>query len=157
MARIVQAAMGKGQWSSYALSLRNFATYRLAQEFHSTARKTGSPVVRAYLLGHALELYLKSYLLKSGLTASALKKRNLGHNLDNLLLEAKAKGIEGLLRISPQLSEDIAKLNALYPETLRYFSLLSLLAQPQLPSLVRLFRFAVSLNKTLGAHVAIKT
>lgn len=150
--------MGKGQWSAYALSLRNFATFRYAQEFHATAQKTGSPVVRAYLLGHAIELYLKSFLLRDGLTSTTLRsKKNYGHSLDKLLTEARKRGIEKFVRVSPQMIDDLARLNTLYPETLRYFSLLHLLTQPQLPPLARLFRLAASLSKKLESHVAVKT
>lgn len=158
MARIVTTSIGKGQWSAYARSLRNFATFRYAQEFHVTAQKTGSPIVRAYLLGHAIELYLKAFLLQSGLTTAALRsKRQYGHDLEKLLTAARDRGIEKFVRVSPEMVEDIGKLNALYPETLRYFSLLHLLTQPSLPSLARLFRLATSLSKNLQNHVSVKT
>lgn len=94
--------MGKGQWSAYALSLRNFATFRYAQEFHATAQKTGAPVVRTYLLGHAIELYLKAFLLRAGLTSTALRsKKNYGHNLDKLLTEAKKRHRKVCPRLAP--------------------------------------------------------
>ncbi len=156
MARVVLASTGRGQWSAYARRVRDFATYRYAQEFHATAKKAGSPVVRAYLLGHAIELYLKSFLLRAGLTSALLKSKKYGHNLEVLLGEAKSNGIEKLIRISPQMIEDIKKLNALYPESLRYFSLLHLLTQLTIPPLTRLFRFANSLSKGLEKHVAVK-
>lgn len=149
-------SVGKGQWSAYAKGLRNFATYRYAQEFHATAKKAGSLVVRAYLLGHALELYIKSFLLRAGLTSTLLKSKKYGHNLELLLSEAKSHGIEKLVRISPQMIEDLMKLNALYPESLRYFSLFHLLTQPKIPPLARLFRLANTLSKGLGKHVAVK-
>lgn len=157
MAHVVLTSMGKGQWSAYARRLRDLATYSYAEEFHATARKAGSPVVRAYLLGHAIELYLKSFLLRAGLSSTLLKsKKNYGHNLEVLLDEARARGIEKLIRISPQTIEDLSKLNALYPESLRYFSLLHLLTQPTIPPLARIFRFAKSLSKGLEKYVAIK-
>jgi hypothetical protein len=156
MARVVIAKVSKGQWSAYARNLRNYATFRYAQEFHTTAQKTGSPVVRAYLLGHAIELYLKAFLLKAGLSSTDLKsKRKYGHNLEKLLAEAKVRDIEKFVRISPQMEDDLAKLNALYPETLRHFSLLHLLKQPHLPPLARLFRLAASFSKRLERHVAV--
>lgn len=158
MAHIVEASISKGQWSAYARSLRNFATFRYAQEFHITARKTASPVVQAYLLGHAIELYLKAFLLQSGLTTAILRSRkHYGHDLEKLLTAARDKGIDKLVRVSPQMVEDISKLNALYPETLRYFSLLHLLSQPSLPPLARIFRLATSLSKNLQNHVVVKT
>ena len=147
--------MGKGQWSAYARRVRDFATYRYAQEFNATAKRTASPVVRAYLLGHAIELYLKSFLLRAGLPSTLLKSKKYGHNLGVLLTEAKSREIERLIRISPQIIEDLTKLDALYPESLRYFSLLHLLRQPTIPRLARLFRLANLLSKGLEKHVAV--
>lgn len=155
MARIVTAALDKGQWSAYARKVHDFATYRYAQEFHATAKKAGSPVVRAYLLGHAIELYLKSFLLSAGLTSTLLKSKKYGQNLGVLLTEAKNHGIETLIRVSPQMAEDLTKLDSLYPESLRYFSLLHLLTQPTIPPFARLFRLANSLSKGLEKHVAV--
>ncbi len=158
MAQVILATTGNGQWSAYAKRLRDYATYRYAEEFHATARKAGSPVVRAYLLGHAIELYLKAFLLRAGLTNAHLKrKKKYGHNLDALLIEARNREIEKLVRISPQTIDDLLKLNALYPESLRYFSLLHLLTQPSIPPLTRLFRFANALQKGLKKYVSVKT
>jgi len=153
--RIVSAS-GSGQWSPYAKRLRNYATFRYAQEFHFTARKVGSCIVQAYLLGHAIELYLKSYLLHEGFTVTLLKSKKYGHNLTVLLAEAQSRGLEQMIRISPELVEDLRKLNAVYPESLRYFSLLHLLTRPKMPSLARLFRFAASMDKRLEKHVAVQ-
>lgn len=156
MAGVVLASVAKGHGSAYARRLRDYATFRYAQEFHVTGKKADSPVVRAYLLGHAIELYLKSFLLRAGLAGSLLKSKKYGHNLEVLLTEAKDRGIEKLVRVSPQLVEDVGKLNALYPESLRYFSLLHLFTQPVIPPLARLFRFANSLSKGLEKYVAVE-
>ncbi len=157
MARAILATTGKGQWTAYAKRLRDYATYRYAEEFHATARKAGSPVVRAYLLGHAIELYLKAFLLRAGLANSLLKsKKKYGHNLDALLTEAKSREIEKLIRISQQTIDDLSKLNVLYPESLRYFSLFHLLTQPSIPPLARLFRFTNALQEGLKKYVTVK-
>lgn len=156
MARVILASTGKGQWSVYAKRLRDYATYRYAEEFHATARKAGSPVVRAYLLGHAIELYLKAFLLRAGVASTLLKSKKYGHNLDALLTEAKNREIEKLVRISPLTIDDLLKLNFLYPESLRYFSLLHLLTQPSIPPLSRLFRFAIALQSGLKKYVDVK-
>ena len=158
MARIVaMSAVGPGRRSPYALSVRNFATFRYAQEFYRTAQKVGSPMVQAYLLGHALELFLKSYLMKAGLTTTTLKRKLYSHDLVKLLAAARAKNLESIVRVTPILERSVAELATVYPETLRYFSLLQLLAPPRLPSLVRPFRFAKALNKGLECHVNIET
>lgn len=139
------------------MSVRNFATFRYAQEFYRTAQKVGSPLVRAYLLGHALELFLKSYLMKAGLTSTTLKCKPYSHDLVKLLAAARAKNLESIVRVTPILEKSVAELSAVYPETLRYFSPLHLLAPPCLPSLVRPFRFAKALNEGLECHVKIET
>lgn len=157
MAEARLATMANGKWSAYAKSLRDFATYRYAQEFHAAAEMADSPVARAYLLGHAIELYLKAFLMRAGVASSLLKsKKSYGHNLNALLTEARKRGIEKLVRASPRTIDDLVQLNALYPESLRYFSLLHLLTRPSIPSLVRLFRFANALSKGLEQYVAVK-
>jgi hypothetical protein len=156
MARIVHMSTGPGRWSTHALSLRNFATFRYGQEFYRTAQKTGSPMVRAYLLGHALELFFKSYLMKMGLTTTTLKRKPYSHDLVKLLAAARANNLESIVHVSPELEKSTAELAAVYPETLRYFSLLDLFGPPRLPSLVRLFRFAKALNEGLERHLKIE-
>ena len=42
---------------------------------------------------HALELALKSFLAKSGLTNQQLKRKPYGHNLVNLYAEAQTRGL----------------------------------------------------------------
>ena len=150
------ATAGPGRPTRYALSLRNYATYRYAQEFYRAAQKAGSPLVRGYLLGHALELFLKSFLLKAGVKASVLKSRKYGHNLVQLLAEAKANGLSGHVHISPAAEADLVSLNAVYPEALRYFSLSQLFVAHTIPHLARLFRLAQSLNAKLASHVAVE-
>ena len=150
------ATTGPGKWTPYALSLRNFATFRYGQEFYRTARKAGSPIVRAYLLGHALELFLKAYLLKAGVKASVLKSRKFGHNLKILLAEARVKGLDSLIHISPAAEQDLVALSEVYPEALRYFSLLYLFVPPRPPGLARLFRLARTFDEKLASHVRVE-
>lgn len=45
------------------------------------------------LAGFAVELYLKAYLLHSGVSAEDLRKKKYGHDLDALAAEAKARGV----------------------------------------------------------------
>jgi hypothetical protein len=55
------------------------------------------------------------------------------------------------------LEKSVAELTAIYPETFRCISLLHLLAPPRLPSLVRPFRFAKTLNQELEGYIKIET
>lgn len=51
----------------------------------------GSPV--EFLLWHAIELFLKSFLLADGLSEQVLRSRAYGHNLTALTEEAKKRGL----------------------------------------------------------------
>ena len=148
--RISQMTGTEGTWTPTALRIRNVAARLYAKEFHGAAQKTRRPLVRAYLLGHALELYLKSFLLTSGLRTRTLRSKRFNHDLAALLDEAEARGLGTHLRVSPQLRTDLKQLNNSYSsKSLEYFSLLHLLVPPVLPRLDRLFRFAGSLSAAL--------
>lgn len=137
--------------------MRNIAAYRYAREFHNAALKAGSLLVRAYLLGHALELYLKLLLFKAGLGTTEIKRR-FNHNLEALLQEAERHGLGDHLHISSHVRTDLRQLNTTYSsKALEYFSVLHLLVPPTLPKLQRLFRFAASLQKTLKRRLANAT
>ena len=126
--------------------------YRYAEEFHNAALKTKFPIIRGYLLGHALELYLKVYLLQSGGTTELKKK--YGHNLNRIMEAALARQLDKHLHISPELRQDLTQLNAVYSsKALEYFSLFHLLTQPKIPKLARLFRFTGALKKLMGKQI----
>lgn len=61
----------------------------------------------AHLFGHAIELYLKSFLKANGAQDGGLKSNALGHNLVALLRKAKADG----LSISDEAAENIEAVN----------------------------------------------
>jgi len=156
--RIIVAAAGTARPTRYALRLRNLAVFSYANEFCDAAKKAGSPLVRAYLLGHALELYLKAFLLKSGFNSGDLKnKRKFGHQLDRLLTAAEAQGIGKQVHISARLRQDMSELNSVYSSrALQYFSLAHMFTNPTIPHLARIFRFADQLRKTVGKLVQEK-
>jgi len=134
--------------------LQRQAFFHFGEEFHSVALKAGSPLVRAYLLGQALELYMKTFLLASGTTTRDAKDK-YRHNLVKLLKAAEAAGINAHVRVSQQLREDIEALNALYAtKALQYFSLIHVFHKPSLPDLARLFRAARSLRRELPKVIA---
>jgi HEPN domain-containing protein len=139
--------MGTGTWSTHAKRMRNIACRRYAEEFHNIARKAGFPIVRAFLLGQAIELYLKAFLFHQGFGETQLKEK-FGHNVKRLLDEAIKQGIGTNLHVSPQLTADVETLNKAYAsKALQYFSLLHLLSSPSLPRLDRLFKFADALKR----------
>jgi hypothetical protein len=156
MARIVQiSATGPGQWTRYALNQRKRAIYVYGQEFLRAALKTGSPLVRAFLLGQALELLLKAYLLNSGLTSTRLMRRPFGHNIARLLAEANDHGLGSVARVSAQTAKDITVFSEAYAgKVFQYFSILHLLAPPKVPQLNRVLRFTRTLEERLGKLLA---
>ena len=146
--------MSGGVWSAYSKGLRNYACLHYANEFHNIARKAGFPIVRAFLLGQAIELYLKAFLFSCGYGETALKKKPFAHNLKRLLNEAIANGLDQQIHISPRVRADIEVLNAVYAsKALQYFSILYLVASPKLPELRQLLRFSASLRVFLGKHI----
>jgi hypothetical protein len=119
-------------WSRYAKSARNFAWLRYAIEFDNAAKKAGDPIVKAFLLGQALELYLKTYLLSHGYEGSRLKKE-FRHNLKKLLKAVLDSGLESKVHISPKLVDDVAALNAVYAsKALQYFEMHFFLTSPRI-------------------------
>ncbi|SRR6266545_626820 len=152
MARVIHLKASGGNWTDYAKKRRNGFFLVYAREFLQAALKTGSPLVRAYLLGHSLELVLKTYLLTTGYGEKEIRK--LGHNLSRILAASKSAGVEKLVRISPEMEKDLAEFSTVYAsEGLRYFSILFLLAPPRLPDLRRLFRLARTLDQQVTNHV----
>ena len=144
MARIQLKASG-GIWTQHAKDRRNRFFLVYAHEFLQAALKTGSPLVRAHLLGHALELLLKTYLLNTG--SGETKLRRLGHNLTQVLAASRTVGIDKVIRISPEMEKDLNDFTKVYAsEGLRYFSILFFVAPPRLPELRRLFRLAKALD-----------
>lgn len=83
--------------------------WRDASDFHRAATlafgptQSGMPSSRCgfvpwFLLGHAIELGLKAFLLTRGLTKENLRSKKLGfsHDLENLYAAARQHGLESL-------------------------------------------------------------
>src|SRR6266404_1949810 len=134
MSRIVQIA-GIARPTKYALKIGRIGMYRYAEAFYRAAVKTGSLPVCAHLLGHALELYLKTYLLNCGMKLTPLK-RYYGHDIARLLDECIRQGIQKDFRISPELRTDVTRFSFVHASNcLEYFSLTFLFVPPELPRL----------------------
>ena len=95
-----------------------FGYYAYADQFYNAFNKLGAdhlhPSVswpRYFLLCHAIELALKAYLAKLGVTTKHLKFE-FGHKLDELVTEAVEKGL--LLTLKTQ--EEIKLLNQAHRE-----------------------------------------
>jgi len=157
MGKIVPMSANIDTWSPHAKKLRLVAFLRLADEFHLAARKVSFPLIKAFLLGHALELYLKSFLLSCGLGEKELKDK-FRHNLDEALSKCIDYGLEQFVHVSAPLKSELKAFSVVYKsKAFEYFSITYLIASPRLPPIQRLFGFAASLQKSLGkAHVQTK-
>jgi len=157
MSRIV-SGVGVAHPTKHALKIRRVAMCRYAEEFYHAAVKTRSLPVRAHLLGHALELYLKTYLLNCGMKLTPLTKRPYGHDIARLLDECIRHCMEKDFRISPELKTDISRLSIVYASKgLEYFSLTFLFVPPNLPRLDRIQRFVAQLDRKMLKNVQTGT
>ena len=158
MSLVVQLRAGSGRWTTYSLRSRIKAFYVYGHEFYSVAIKTGSPLVKYYLIGHAFELFLKTYLLYSGKSASTLKSRPLGHNLRMLFEECVTRGLADHFQVSVELKSDVTAFTDVYAtKKLEYFSLFDLIDPPSLPDMSRLCRFVALLDRKLLVIVTPRT
>lgn len=149
----VAVAKVEAKPTATAKRIRKIAMVRYAQEFHQAARKSGSPIVRAYLLGHALELYFKAFLVDDVFAMRDLKKKTIGHNLKRLMDEFLASDVGPSVHISQKTAEHLLELNKVYPENLRYFSLTFLFVPPTIPRLDKLFRLADGLSRVANKAI----
>jgi hypothetical protein len=144
----------KMKLSKYSLCVYRKGMYAYGHEFYSLARKTRRLPVKSYLLGHALELFLKSFLMKMGLNIKDLKSRTLAHNLERLFEESLNHDIRDCFYISDQLKADITSFSRLYAaKGYEYFPIWVWIFGLQFPNTVRLFRFAKQLDKKLPAII----
>ena len=106
--------------------------------------------MKPYLLGHALELYLKSFLMKQGCDIQELKKKKYGHNISNLLSESVKRGFEDHFRISEQLRAEVDVFSSSYAaKDFEYFPFFFWMFGRPLPETKGLFRFAKRLDDRL--------
>ena len=99
---------------------------RYAREFYDTAiaadRVVGmrpgfeiiAPIPVMYLVGHSIELGLKSFLLHEGIPLDDLPKKKYGHNLINCFTKAKELGLLKVVNFEAIEIEGLKVLNELY-------------------------------------------
>lgn len=81
-----------------------------------------APFVAYYLLGHAMELCLKSFLIGRGMTEKELRFKPYGHDLRKLLLEARRRKLGRELKLSNKDLYVVCLLNSHYkPKHLEYY------------------------------------
>ena len=148
--RVVLRGVGTG--TVYSKNIRNVAFRVYARDFLNASVKTRSPIVKSYLLGHSLELYLKTYLLTCGDGEGSLQK--MGHNLESALTRCRKLDEGDFPTVSQELKRDLAVFNGAYmSHAFRYFSILHLLTPPRLPPLTRLNRFVKNVQKVVDMRV----
>ena len=82
-----------------------------------------APFVAYYLLGHAMELYLKSFLIGRGMTEKELRFKPYGHDLRELLIEARRRKLGRELKLSNRDLNVVCLLNSHYkPKHLEYYA-----------------------------------
>ena len=104
-----------------------FGCLRLAREYFKAARQVQRPAASAidalrqdisfpayFLVGHAIELSLKAYLLGRGMTINVLRSRKFGHNLESLLTEARRHKLGRFVKLSKFELDAIRILNQCY-------------------------------------------
>ena len=79
---------------------------------HQSSKPT--PFVVHYLIGHSIELSLKSFLLSRGLKIDELKSNKYGHNLSVLLSESRRRKLGNIVKLTQRERKAIELLNVFY-------------------------------------------
>ncbi|MAZ86053.1 MAG: hypothetical protein CL693_00195 [Cellvibrionaceae bacterium] len=110
-----------------------------------------APVPVLYLMGHALELYLKAYLRHNGRSMRNLK--NLGHNLVKCHQRAQELGLDEVVAFSSDELEVLGVLNQLYhTKKLNYIET----GAKEFPMYGPLENLAKKLDSRIAPHVGYK-
>lgn len=126
MVRLIQATVsGPFRLSTYSRRIQRIGMCGYGHEFFDLATKTRPSILRTYLVGHAFELYLKAFLLKTGKTVAELRSRPYGHDVHRLLLDSIAAGLGAHFTISQELVAEVQKFSVSYGgKSYEYFSFL---------------------------------
>lgn len=73
-----------------------------------------APIPALYLIGHSIELSLKSFLLHKGVPLRSLRSKQFGHNLHACLRKAKELGLCAHIQFTDQEEGVFEILNSLY-------------------------------------------
>jgi hypothetical protein len=113
-----------------------------------------SPIPAYFLIAHALELTLKSYLRHQGLTVKQISSRALGHNLNALYSKSMVLGLGNHYTASQEDSDALNLLDALNQDhQLRYIKT----GSKQFPLWSIVEPFAVKLHQAVGPLVGYKS
>ncbi len=89
-----------------------------AREFRRAAdvlpHKSAFSPVAYYLHCHSIELSLKAFLLRRGISLRVLRNRPLGHDLIALLRRANRLGLREIVRVTPAQQRELVRANEYY-------------------------------------------
>ena len=83
---------------------------------HQSSKPT--PFVVHYLIGHSIELSLKSFLLSRGLKIDELRSRKYGHDLSALLIESRRRKLGNIVKLTQREIKAINLLSFFYKDKL---------------------------------------
>ena len=94
------------------------------------------PLVKAYLVAHAVELALKAFLSLKGISLEELAGGAYGHDLENLIAVAERQGLQEIVVLTDRQRLEIVRTSAYYQEkVLEYPSLIEAVrAYPGMPN-----------------------
>ena len=141
-----------------------FAFWSYAEEFLSAASKVKKPdknnksneeftllMPAYYLVGHSIELSLKSYLSAKGYEINELRSRKYGHNLVSLIKEARKRKLGREVKLTKYQIQAIELFNTVYQtkdfEYLKY-------ANYRLPEYWYIYEVAEFLLKNLARYAS---
>lgn len=104
-----------------------------------------------YLVCQSIELFLKAWLSAHGVSIRTLRKKDWGHNLVRLLNESESRDLASIVKITESRVSNIRLATEYYDNSKKfnYADLgIALKGYPNLPDLVILKRFALSLEKS---------
>ena len=81
---------------------------------HRPGHEIVAPIPVMYLVGHSIELCLKSYLLFRGVPLVELKSRKYGHDLEKCFTKATELGLTDHVRLDDADLRSLQLLNELY-------------------------------------------
>ena len=130
----------------------------MAREFHNSAcitKRAGcSFTATYYLFGHSIELSLKAFLLKSGISATVLKRRPFCHDLEALLERSIDLGIRDVWRDNAHDALSVHWLNQIYSEKWLEYPIIN--GAWNLPRADDLEDLSGTLWKSVDGHVKVR-
>lgn len=121
---IALASVYRLQAVNFRLSAEKLSAIMETKDDGSPAKLTAIPIY--FLVSHAVELFLKSALLKRGFTENDLKKYDYRHNLNSLLVALQEKGVS-------VTSDAVGMINGLHSQHQTHALRYNVIVNPYMP------------------------